>query len=309
MAVSDSLLGIVNIKCTSQPVRAIRYFADQKKVVAFADCLRVGTIMNATPREIADSLMCDHHDSHVKNRVCRTVIISVKTPKNATKEEIEKRVASVTEAFHDLFKELDVPGAAWIHGNTQTIHGHGIFPNSDGRRTLNITPSVLRNLQNFKWTQALESGRGRGKRGAIPVYTRAKNLAASGLAKIIFDKNMNVGEFALNTLEQAGIISEVRRTKSGEPISLSFQNKRFRITTLKNFFTNQQPENNNMIESFDPVKGATEELLNELEKVGFPKEVMEEAFDSMKEAVELEIEKEKLKKTEPKQTINPQITL
>ena len=306
MAVSDSLLGIVNIKSTNQPVRAIRYFADQKKVVAFADCLRVGTIMNATPREISDSLMCDHHDSHVKNRVCRTVIISVKTPKNATKEEIEKRVASVTQAFHDLFKELNVPGAAWVHGNTQTIHGHGIFPNSDGQRTLNISPSVLRNLQNFKWTQALESGRGRGKRKAIPVYTRAKNLAASELAKIIFDKKMNVGEVALNTLEQAGIISDVRRKKSGEPISLSFQNKKFRITTLKNFFTSQQPDKNDMIKSFDPVNGASEELLNELEKVGFPKEGMQKAFASMKDAAEYEIEKEELENAEPKQNLEPE---
>ena len=120
---------------------------------------------------------------------------------------------------------------------------------------------------------------------------------------------MNVGEVALNTLEQAGIISEVRRKKSGEPISLSFQNKKFRITTLKNIFTNQQPEKNNMIDVFDPKSGPTPKLLNDLEKVGFPKEAMQQAFASMKETAEFENEKKELENAEPKQNQKPEIKI
>jgi len=284
MAVNPAPLGIVNLKSTNQPRRAIRYFADQKKVVAIADCLRVGTMSNATPKEIEDSLLCDHHDRHVKNRICRTVIISVQTPKNATKEQVDELVTRTSNAFHDLFTELNVPGAAWIHGNTKTIHGHGIFPNSDGRRTLNISPTVLRSLQGFKWTGELDSGRGKGERGALPVYTKAKELAVRELAKIIFESGGQDVGVEIEALKKSGIIDTVRRKKDGQPASFAFNKKRIRLSTLKNFAIEQKQQNkNNMIASFNPEQETPQPLVDKLEQLGFDREQVLKTFERIKQ--------------------------
>ena len=290
MAVNPAPLGIVNLKSTNQPRRAISYFANPAKVVAIADCLRVGTMSNATPKDIEDSLLCNHHDRPVKNRICRTVIISVQTPKNATKEQIEELVTRTSNAFHDLFTELNVPGAAWIHGNTKTIHGHGIFPNSDGRRTLNISPTVLRSLQGFKWTGELDSGRGKGERGALPVYTKAKELAVRELAKIIFESGGPDVGVEIEALEKAGIIDSIRRKKDGQPASFAFNKKRIRLSTLKNFAIEQKQQNkNNMITSFDPNKGPSEQLIDDLKKAGFDDTLIQGIFRKVKAARRLEI--------------------
>jgi hypothetical protein len=53
-----------------------------------------------------------------------------------------------------------------------------------------------------------------------------------------------------------------------------------------------------MIASYDVHKGPPEELLAELERVGFPREAMLEAFASMREAVEYTAEQEKRKQAE-----------
>ncbi len=297
MAVNPAPLGIVNLKATNQPRRAIRYFANSEKVAGFADCLQVGTMFNATPKEIEDSLLSGHHDRHVKNRICRTAIISVKTPKNATKEQIEDLVKRVSNAFQDFFKELNVPGAAWIHGNTKTIHGHGIFPNSDGRRTLNICPADLRSLQGFEWTDELDSGRGKGERGALPVYTKAKNLAVRELAKYIFDTKGKVGEIEVEALESAGVISNIRRKKDGQPISFAFKKKQIRFSTLKNFITEQKQQNNsNMITAFDSKTSAPPPLMDALKKLGFGESLLTETFNRIKETNQQAKEREQANK-------------
>jgi hypothetical protein len=281
VAVKSIPLAIVNFKSTNQPLRAVRYFADPKKVVGTVDCLRIGTISNATPKEIEQSLLCDHHDRHVKARVCRTVIISVQTPNKATKEQIDDLVKRTENAFRDLFKELNVPGAAWIHGNTKTIHGHGIFPNSDGQRTLNITPNILRTLQDFKWTEDLDSGRGKGERGALPVYPKAKHLAVRTLAELIFDNKNEIGEKELSLLEKDAVITEVRRKTNGEAISFLFRDKRFRFTTLKRYAKENQQKGNRMITTFDPDKETPPELMNELTKIGFKPDKLKKLFEEI----------------------------
>ena len=80
-------LAIVNLKATSDPVATIRYFSNPRKVVAAYDGLATGVAVG-TPGELADLLMASHHNKRAK-RSCRTAVLSVQTPPDATQEQLE----------------------------------------------------------------------------------------------------------------------------------------------------------------------------------------------------------------------------
>jgi hypothetical protein len=150
----------------------------------------------------------------------------------------------VVQGFKDLYKELGVPGVAWVHGNTKTIHAHGLFPNSDGRRTLNLSPELLRKLQGFKWTKALAPGRGKGRRKALPVYTKAKNLAVRDLAAQLIGTDGSIPNQQWEQLLASGIVTAPRRRKDGSLISFEFAKRRVRASTLEGFVRDLASTNN-----------------------------------------------------------------
>ena len=245
-------LAIVNLKATSDPVATIRYFSNPRKVVAAYDGLATGVAVG-TPGELADLLMASHHNKRAK-RSCRTAVLSVQTPPDATQEQLEDIDQRLLKAAADLRLILGVCSMlGWIHGNTGTRHLHAIFPNSTGRRTLDLRPKFLRQLQAFQWTLALASGRGRGRRKALPCYPKAHKLIVREVAAALLDDNGEIRPDRWNALVAQGKISNFRQRKSGELISFEWggTGRRVRMATLKGFATecrNLQPANQELYE-------------------------------------------------------------
>jgi hypothetical protein len=139
---------ILRLGYTDKLTASIRYYADKRKVVKSLDALNVG-VATDKPKDIIESLLVDHHDPH-SCKAARTFIISAATPKNATPEQLKAIDAALEKAFYDFKGEMNnLPMVGWIHGNTRTRHVHGIMPNSDGRRGLDIGPQQLSKLQDF----------------------------------------------------------------------------------------------------------------------------------------------------------------
>ena len=166
-------LAIVNLSATSRPDLAIKYFADPNKVVGFFDGLETGVAVG-TPRELADLILAFHHDKRAK-RNCRTAVISVQTPENPTSVQLadaDRRLLHAAKDFQKLMRKFCkvCQMLGWTHGNTGVRHMHIIWANSNGRRTLDLRPEFLRELQDMLWTHQFKSGRGKGKGRAIPGY-------------------------------------------------------------------------------------------------------------------------------------------
>ncbi len=139
---------ILRLGYTDKLTASIRYYAHPKKVEKTLDGLNVGVVTDK-PRDIIDSLLVDHHDP-TACKAARTFIISAKTPDKATPEQLKMIDEGLERAFFDFKKEMGgLPMVGWIHGNTKTRHIHGIMPNSDGRRGLDIGPQQLSKLQDF----------------------------------------------------------------------------------------------------------------------------------------------------------------
>ncbi len=231
-------LAIVNFKDTSDPVATIRYNANPKKVVATYDGLGTGVAVGSS-KELADLLLAGHHNKRAK-RVCRTAVLSVKTPRRATKEQLEDIDRRLLQAAADLKLILGVASMlGWVHGNTITRHLHLIFPNSTGRRTLDLRPKFLRQLQAFEWTLALASGRGRGRRRALSVYPKSRKLAVRDLAQVLVDGKGNLRKDRWDAMVKSGQISDFRRRNDGSLISFQWGNKRVRVATLRGFAIEQ----------------------------------------------------------------------
>lgn len=227
-------LAILNLRSTSRPVEAIRYFANPKKVSAVYDGLDCGVAVGS-PRQLADLLLAYHHNPRAK-RICRTAVISVKTPPKASQAELDDIDQRLLRAARDFQKLLGVASMlGWIHRDTTTRHIHLIFANSNGRRTLDLRPKFLKELQAMRWTMQFLSGRGQGKRKALSVYTKAKRLDVRILATALLDENGNRREERWNRLVKAGKVTDFRQRKDGSLISFKFQGRRIRMATLVNF--------------------------------------------------------------------------
>ena len=269
-------LAIVNLKATSDPVATIRYFSNPRKVVAAYDGLATGVAVG-TPGELADLLMASHHNKRAK-RSCRTAVLSVQTPPDATQEQLEDIDQRLLKAAADLRLILGVCSLlGWIHGNTGTRHLHAIFPNSNGRRTLDLRPKFLRQLQAFQWTLALASGRGRGRRKALPCYPKSHKLIMREVAGELLDGDGNIRPDRWNALVAQGKISNFRQRKTGELISFEWggTGRRVRMATLKGFATecrNTQPANQELYEDCPcgPEPGQAPEPIGELDRLPAP---------------------------------------
>jgi len=224
---------IVNIKHNTTPVKAIEYFADTDKVTGFYNGLELGTPEGQSPKELTDLLLAEHHDRRVE-KVARSVVISVKTPRNATKEQLADIDARLLRCARDLQKFLRVVQAlGWIHANTRTRHLHMIFANSTGRKTLDLNPKFLRRIQDFKWTIEFLSGRGKGERGTCDFNPKAPGLKVTTLATILMDRNGELKEDRWQRLIAEGNVSDFRYRNDGTIISFKFGKKRMRINTLR----------------------------------------------------------------------------
>jgi hypothetical protein len=133
----------------------------------------------------------------------------------------------------------------WVHGNTLTRHIHLIFANSNGRRTLDLRPKFLKELQGLQWTVQFLTGRGKGRRKSVPVYTKAQKLDVRILAFALFDSIGKLRKDRWDKLVEAGKIGNFRRRNNGAIISFEFQGRRLRLATLKNFLVAFADEGNN----------------------------------------------------------------
>ena len=224
---------IINLKFNSTPQAACRYFRNRDKVIGEFDGLEIGCAANKTDAELVEALLCSHHDPKVE-RVCRSAVISVQTPEHATEAERKEIVARLLRCARDLQKFLKVASMlGWCHGNTKSLHLHALLPNSTGKRTLNLTPKLLRELQDFKWTCEFLSGRGKGKRGSLEFNPRAPGLRLNTLAAILMDRNGDIVEDRWDRLVNDGKITEYRYRKDGSIISFKYGGKRMRLETLR----------------------------------------------------------------------------
>ncbi len=244
-------LAIVNLGSTGNVAGTIGYYSNKKKVGKFLDGLHTGAAVGNS-KQLAELLLANHHNPRGR-RVARTAVLSVKTPRRASKEELQDIDERLTQAFWDLQKVLKVPMLGWTHTNTATRHLHIIFPNSNGVRCLDLRPRWLRQLQGFMWTMALLSGRGKGRRKALPVYPHARQLVVRDLANLLMDEQGNIRPDRWKALVAQGKISNFRQRKSGELISFEWggTGRRVRMATLKGFATecrNTQPANQELYE-------------------------------------------------------------
>ena len=271
-------LAIVNFKATSRVVEAIRYFSDPKKVTAFYGDLDAG-YPKGTPKQLAELLLAYHHDPRAK-RVCRTAIISVKTPRGATKaelEDIDKRLLKAAKDFQKIMQVASMLG--WVHGNTATRHIHLLFANSNGRRTLDLRPKFLKEIQGMAWTMQFLSGRGKGRRKALPMYPKAKRLDTRLLAVALLDSNGKLRKDRWDKMVKAGKITDFRLRTNGSLVSFQFQGRRIRLSTLANFLcllTGQngaagggENQSDNMTTLIDPNATMPDELQAAFKESGF----------------------------------------
>jgi hypothetical protein len=277
---------ILNLRSTGDPVATIGYCGNPKKVVASFDGLATGVAVG-TPKQLAELLLSDHHNRHAK-RVCRTAVISVQTPPNATQEQLRDIDRRLLQAAHDLKLILRVASMlGWVHGNTLTRHIHLIFPNSNGRRTLDLRPKLLRQLQGFLWTAEFLSGRGKGRRKALSVYPRSRKLVVRDLADLLLDDAGNLQRDRWEQLLAAGKVDSVRLRNDGSPISFECEGRRIRFSTLKGFITEQltQRKDNTMpVELASLVLPVPTPLLAKLAAVGVTADAVNRVIEDFQDA-------------------------
>lgn len=277
-------LAIVNFRSSSRPVATIKYFSDPRKVVAQYDGLETG-VATGTHKELADLLLGYHHDRHAP-RVCRTAVISVKTPTGASQSHLAELDRRLLKAAADLQRFLRVASMlGWVHGNTSTRHIHLLFPNSNGRRTLDLRPKFLRQLQGFLWTMQFLAGRGKGRRKAINVYPKSRKLSVRDLAILLLDGNGNIRHDRWEKLVRAGKISNFRRRNNGQIISFQFQGRRIRLATLKSFVSElNQKGTNTMTTIINPDEPLPMDLLDSLRQAGFDEADLVVMLEDMRQA-------------------------
>ena len=282
-------LAIVNLRATSRPVEAIRYFANPKKVSAVYDGLDCGVAVGS-PRQLADLLLAYHHNPRAK-RLCRTAVISVQTPSKASQTELDDIDRRLLRAAKDFQKIMGVASMlGWVHSNSATRHIHLIFANSNGRRTLDLRPKFLKELQAMQWTMQFLSGRGKGRRRSLPMYPKAKKLDVRLLALMLMDSRGKVRKEIWDKLVRAGKISNFRHRKNGEVISFEFQGRRIRLATLKNFLTALGDEDNQsgeapMTHIIDPHEPLPNEMRESLHDSGFSSEDVQAVLADIRAAL------------------------
>jgi hypothetical protein len=282
-------LAIVNFKATSRPVATIKYFSNPKKVTATYDGLDAG-VAKGSPKQLAELLLAFHHDTRAR-RVCRTAVISVKTPRRASEAELNEIDRRLLRAAADLQKFLGVASMlGWVHGNTSMRHIHLIFANSNGRRTLDLRPKFLKELQAMQWTVQFVTGRGKGRRRSLPMYPKARRLDVRLLALMLMDSRGNLRKGIWDKLVRTGKIGNFRHRRNGEVISFEFQGRRIRLATLKNFLTALGDEDNQsgeqpMTHIIDPNEPLPDDMRESLHESGFTSADVQEVLADIRAAL------------------------
>jgi len=159
----------------------------------------------------AERLVENHHG---KGRMTRHILLSLEQGADLPNEQL----ATVAEKFMATF----APGVAWLGAvdrDTKAVHVHLLVCNSDGERTLNFSPSVLKEMQSVSaWTgNILQDGR----RGAVLAkLTTAKQLKGMSYAEI-------------QTSIETGTLVVGRRSKDGVVTSVVLAGRRVRLSTVQ----------------------------------------------------------------------------
>ncbi|MEI6568569.1 MAG: hypothetical protein WCR20_17950, partial [Verrucomicrobiota bacterium] len=213
----------------------------------------------------------------------------------ATKEELSDIDRRLLRAEADFQKFLGIASMlGWVHGNSATRHIHLIFNNSNGRRTLDLRPKFLKELQGLLWTVQFLSGRGKGKRKALPMYPKAKRLEVRLLAVALLDSDGKLRKDRFERMVKAGKITDLRLRNNGSLISFQFQGRRIRLNTLINFLgllageagaagggENQSEIMTNLI---DPNAALPDELQEAYTDSGFTSKDVQEILAQIREA-------------------------
>lgn len=197
---------IVHIVKRDGPVRKrVGYLAN--KAVLLGDWLGNGVALNA------ERLMEGHHG---KGRATRHVVLSLEQGGDLP----DSHLAVVAEKFTATF----APGVAWLGAvdrNTKAVHIHLLLCNSDGQRTLNFSPEVLKRMQAVSvWTDGIMQD---GRRGAV-------------LAKLTTAQQLK--EMTHEQIEQqirTGTLTIGRCNRKGEITSVILSGRRVRLSTVQRF--------------------------------------------------------------------------
>ena len=294
---------IINFDYSGNPAATIRYNANQSKLARTVDCLHVGIAAGCKPRELVKLLAANHHNPSAV-RAFLTAVLSVQTPRNASPEVLADFDNRLEQAIRDLSRKLGVPILGWIHKNTRTRHAHLLIPNSDNRRTLQLTRKVLKQLQGFEWTTALASGRGKGQRKALPVYPHARQLDVRDLAQLLLDESGEVRDTVWDHLAAVGAISNVRARKDGSPISFEFRSRRIRFETLKGFLTVEKKGID--MTNTSTYQQAPPELQQQLGQLGLSPEAIGRILGEFSTARELTQRRERASQAKPQTQVRTQ---
>ena len=159
----------------------------------------------------SERLMEGHHG---KGRKTRHIILSLEQGGDLP----DTLFATAAERFMATF----APQSAWLGAvdrNTKSVHLHLLLCNSDGERTLNLSPSVLSKMQEVEsWTGGiLETG----KRGAI----LAKLTTAAQIKSMSYEQ--------IRTELERGNLAVGRRNKFGDITSVVLGGRRVRLSTVQ----------------------------------------------------------------------------
>ena len=191
------------VKRDASAVRRVGYLANKKTLI--------GDWIGNDIRFNSEALLFDHHG---KGRQTRHVIISLERGADMETE----RLTEVAERFVSAF----APSSAWlgaIDRNTRATHIHLVISNSDGVRTLNFSPDVLKKMQAVSvWTDGILQD---GRCGAV----LAKLTTARQLQSMTYEQ--------IQTEIERGNLAVGRCNKRGQITSVVLGGRRVRLSTVQ----------------------------------------------------------------------------
>ena len=144
------------------------------------------------------------------------------------------------------------------------------------------------------WTMQFLSGRGKGRRKALPMYPKAKRLDTRLLAVALLDSNGKLRKDRWDKMVKAGKITDFRLRTNGSLVSFQFQGRRIRLSTLANFLClltgqnggsgGEENQSDNMTTIIDPNAALPGELQEAFNNSGFTSKDVQEILRDIREA-------------------------
>jgi hypothetical protein len=259
----EQFRAILHVAYSSKPTATLQYNTNRRKLVRTLDGCDTGVLYGKAKQDAALLLLGHHDPEGTKCEILRTLILTVQTPPRPTLAQLHYIDDQIERAFYDLKKFLGAKQmAGHIHGNTQSRHAHITLPNSNGQRGLQWDPKFLSTLQDFGWTTAFQSGRGKGVGKSLNCYPYARHKEPiRALASQLLDEQGKVFSLRWDHLVASGVITDFRLRKDGSVISFAHGGKRFRLKELQDFvsyrqsqITTQQKENPMPISAINPTQ-------------------------------------------------------